>query len=98
MFVRPLLCHLGGVTPQPPASLRVRSAFARKKRPGRREYLRVNIVQAADGMLDAHAFPKEGSALLTSLTATDGIAALAEDVTDVVVGDLIEFYPHTAFW
>ena len=97
-FVRPLLAHLAGATPVPLLALRVRSAFAAKKRPNRREYARVSVSRAADGVLEARKFPKEGAALLTSLTTSDGVAELADDATGVAVGDMLSFYPHDVFW
>jgi molybdopterin molybdotransferase len=98
MFVRPLLAHLAGATPRPLMPLRVRSTFASKKRTGRREFVRVDVSRAADGVLEARRFPKEGAALLTSLTTSDGLAELADDAAGVAVGDMISFYPHDAFW
>jgi molybdopterin molybdotransferase len=98
MVVRPLLAHLAGAAPQPLRPLRVRSTFAAKKRAGRREFVRVDVSRAADGVLEARRFPKEGAALLTSLTTSDGLAELADDVTAVAVGDMISFYPHDSFW
>jgi molybdopterin molybdotransferase len=98
MFVRPLLAHLAGATPRPLTPLRVRSTFASKKRAGRREFVRVDVSRAADGVLEARRFPKEGAALLTSLTTSDGLAELADDASGVAVGDMINFYPHDAFW
>jgi molybdopterin molybdotransferase len=98
MFVRPVLAHLGGAALQPVTSVRVRSTFSQKKRAGRREYVRVNVSSGSDGVLEARRFPKEGAALLTSLTTTDGIAEISEDVTAVAVGDLLTFYPHSAFF
>jgi molybdopterin molybdotransferase len=98
MFVRPVLAHLAGANLKPVTSLRVRSTFSQKKRVGRREYVRVNVSSGADGVLEAHRFPKEGAALLTSLTTTDGIAEIAEEITAVAVGDFMTFYPHDAFW
>lgn len=97
-FVRPLVAHLGGAVLDPLVPLRVRASFAQKKRPGRREYVRVNVSRASDGVLEARRFPKEGAALLTSLTMSDGIAELADDVTAVAVGDMISFFPHYVFW
>jgi molybdopterin molybdotransferase len=98
MFVRPLLAHLAGASPKPLMPLRVRSTFASKKRTGRREFVRVDVARAADGVLEARRFPKEGAALLTSLTTSDGLAELADDAAGVAVGDMISFYPHDAFW
>jgi molybdopterin molybdotransferase len=97
-LVRPLLAHLGGAAPQTPMALRVRSTFASRKKAGRREFIRVTISRAADGVLEARKFPKDGAALLTSLTTSDGLAELADDATDVAVGDMISFYPHDSFW
>jgi molybdopterin molybdotransferase len=96
-FVRPLLAHLAGEVLPPLMPLRVRSAFTQKKRPGRREYVRVSVSRAADGVLEGRKFPKEGAALLTSLTTSDGLAELADDATSVSEGDMIAFYPHDSF-
>ena len=98
MFVRPLLAHLAGAAPEPLVPQWVRSTFAAKKRPGRREFVRVDVSPAADGVLEARRFPKEGAALLTSLTTSSGLAELADDATGVAVGDMIAFYPHDSFW
>lgn len=98
VFVRPLMAHLAGEILQPPMPLRVRSAFAQKKRPGRREYIRVNVSRAADGVLEARKFPKDGSALLTSLTQSDGLAELADNAAAVGEGDMLAFHPHDSFW
>ena len=98
MFVRPVLAHLAGAALQTVTSFRVRSTFSQKKRAGRREYVRVNISSGSDGVLEAFRFPKEGAALLTSLTTTDGIAEIREEVTAVSAGDFVTFYPHDAFW
>ena len=94
--VRPLLAHLAGAAPQPPRPWQVRSAFAARKRAGRREYIRVSLAQAGDGVFEARRFPREGAALLTSLTTTDGLAELADDATQVAVGDMISFHPYEA--
>ena len=98
VFVRPLLTHLAGASPEPLMALRVRSTFASRKKTGRREFVRVNVARAADGVLEARKFPKEGAALLTSLTTSDGLAELADDATGVSIGEMISFYPHDAFW
>jgi molybdopterin molybdotransferase len=97
-FVRPLLAHLAGEVLPPLTPLRVRSTFTQKKRAGRREYVRVSVSRAADGVLEARKFPKDGAALLTSLTTSDGLAELADDATGVAEGEMIAFYPHDSFW
>jgi molybdopterin molybdotransferase len=97
-FVRPLMAHLAGEILPPAMPLRVRSTFTQKKRPGRREYVRVSVSRGADGMLEARKFPKEGAALLTSLTQSDGLAELADDASGVAEGEWLAFHPHDSFW
>ena len=47
--VRPLLLRLAGAASVPLMPLPVRAAFKYRKRTGRREYVRVKLVPAADG-------------------------------------------------
>jgi molybdopterin molybdotransferase len=97
-FVRPILAHLGGGKIVQPMPQPVRAAFRAKKKVNRREFVRVSIARGEDGMPEAHKFPKEGAALLTSLTESDGLAELADAVTSIGVGDQIGFYPHELLW
>jgi len=94
LFVRPLLARLGGATFVRLVPQEVRSTFKAKKRLGRREYVRVSVSRAADGVLEARKFPKEGAGLLTSLTESDGLAELGDNVKNTAPGDMIAFYPH----
>lgn len=96
--VRPLLARLGGARPEPPRALPVRAAFAYAKKAGRREFVRVSLRRAADGAVEAVKFPREGAGILTSLTGSDGLAALADDVTRIAPGDTIAVYPHALLW
>ena len=75
--VRPLLLRLSGADPTPLAALPVRAAFKYKKKKGRREYVRVGLRRAADGVIEAVKHPQEGAGVLTSLTETDGLVELA---------------------
>jgi molybdopterin molybdotransferase len=95
-IVRPLLLRLAGAAPEPLTAYPVRAAFAYKKRAGRREYVRVSLTRAADGKLDAFKHPREGAGILTSLTETDGLAELADDVTRIEPGMEIGFIPYSA--
>jgi len=98
LFVRPLLARLGGAIFDPLVPQEVRSTFKAKKRLGRREYVRVSLSRAADGVLEARKFPKEGAGLLTSLTESDGLAELGVNVKNTAPGDMIAFYPHEHLW
>jgi molybdopterin molybdotransferase len=88
--LRPLVLHLSGAHDAAPA-LTVRSGFAREKRQGRREYLRVCLRAGADGAPEA--IPAPGGAL-SGLAASDGLVELAEDLSTVRVGDALPYRPH----
>ena len=88
--LRPLILHLSGARDAAPA-LTLRSGFAREKRPGQREYLRVCLRVGEDGVSEA--VPAPGGAL-SSLAASDGLVELAEDVVAVRVGDALPYRPH----
>ena len=47
---------------------------------GRREYVRVALRAAADGTIEAVKHPQDGAGVITSLTETDGLAELTEDI------------------
>ena len=94
--VRPLLLRLAGAEAHPLLPLPVRAGFGYRKRKGRREYVRVKLVRAADGGIDAVKHPQEGAGVLTSLTETDGLIELPEDVTAVEPGATVGFLSYGA--
>jgi len=94
--VRPLLLRLSGALPEPLTAMPARAAFAYKKRKGRREYVRVALRTAADGAIEAFKHPRDGAGVLTSLTETDGLAELTEDVTDIEPGSTIGFLSYAS--
>jgi molybdopterin molybdotransferase len=94
--VRPLLLRLGGALPEALVALPVKAAFSYRKKKGRREYVRVALRRAADGSLEAVKHPQEGAGVITSLTETDGLAELAEDVTSIEPGAMVGFLSYAA--
>ena len=94
--VRPLLLRLAGAGPLPLAALPVRAAFKYRKKKGRREYVRVGLRRASDGVIEAVKHPQEGAGVLTSLTETDGLAELAEDRVEVEPGSTVGFLSYAA--
>ncbi|MBT5435793.1 MAG: molybdopterin molybdotransferase MoeA [Alphaproteobacteria bacterium] len=94
-FARPLLLRLGGGKEVDPQLFSVRAAFDRKKKSGRREYVRVHLEYGDDGVLEAHAFHREGAGLLSSLVETDGLAELPEDMTQLEKGAMIDVLPFS---
>ncbi len=94
--VRPLLARLAGETWEKPVAFPVRSAFAYRKKAGRREYVRVRLAPAADGAMEAHKHAQEGAGILSSLTATHGLVEVSEAVTSVAPGDTVGFLSYDA--
>ncbi|MFZ1065459.1 MAG: molybdopterin molybdenumtransferase MoeA, partial [Pseudolabrys sp.] len=71
-------------------------AFAYKKKRDRREYVRVTLKRAGDGEIEAMKHRQEGAGILTSLTETDGLLELPEDVTAVEPGARAGFLSYAA--
>jgi molybdopterin molybdotransferase len=94
--VRPLLLRLAGAEVAPLIPLPVRAGFPYKKRSGRREYVRVRLVRNVDGSVDAFKHAQDGAGVITSLTETDGLIELPEDVTTVAAGDTVGFLSYAA--
>ncbi len=94
--VRPLLLRLAGALPEPLLAMPARATFSYKKRKGRREYVRVALRTAADGVIEAVKFEQDGAGVLTSLTETDGLAELGEDVTMVEPGATVGFLSYAS--
>lgn len=94
--VKPLLRRLSGARPDRLMPLPVRTAFAYKKKKDRREYVRVALTRAADGEIEAVKHPQDGAGILTSLTETDGLLELPEDVTTIEPGARVGFLSYAA--
>ncbi len=93
-IARPLLAALGGEAFVPPVGVPVAAGFSYRKKPGRREYVRVRVTGGEDGMLHARKHPVDGAGVLTSLTATDGLVELGEEVTGVSPGMAVRFLAY----
>jgi molybdopterin molybdotransferase len=94
--VRPLLLRLSGALPEPLVAMPARATFHYKKRQGRREYIRVALHKTADGTVEARKYEQDGAGVLTSLTETDGLAELDEDVTTIEPGSMIGFLSYAS--
>jgi molybdopterin molybdotransferase len=92
--VRPLLARLSGARPPRFTPLPVRAGFAYKKKKDRREYVRVSLRPGADGELEAVKHPQDGAGVITSLTQTDGLLELPEEVTRIAPGDRVGFLAY----
>ena len=97
IYVRPLLRRLGGAHWPEPQRFALPAAFSvRKRKQGRREFWRGTLVQSDTG-LAVQKYPRDGSGLISSLRAADGLIDIAEDRPDVEPGDLVDFIPFSEF-
>jgi molybdopterin molybdotransferase len=94
--VRPLIMRLAGAVSPPLVPLPVRAGFGYRKKQGRREYVRVALKRDPDGTIVAVKHRQEGAGVLTSLTETDGLVELPENVTTVEPGSTVGFLPYAS--
>jgi molybdopterin molybdotransferase len=92
--VRPTVLALAGAAPEVAVPMPVRAAFTYRKKAGRREYVRVNLRMAGDGVPEVVKFPREGAGLLSSLVETDGLVELGESITSVEPGQTVGFLSY----
>ncbi|HEY0421553.1 MAG TPA: gephyrin-like molybdotransferase Glp [Acetobacteraceae bacterium] len=91
---RPLLDRLAGAVFVPPPRFLAASGFGYAKKAGRREYVRVRLDR--DGT--AHRYPKEGAGIITSLTESDALMELPEEMTRLAPGDPAPCIPLSALY
>jgi molybdopterin molybdotransferase len=91
---RPLIEAMTGARPRVPRRSPAVSGFTYRKKPNRREYVRVSLEMSDGGPPRLRRFPKEGAGLLTSLTETEGLAELPEMLTRLEPGMAVDFIPY----
>jgi molybdopterin molybdotransferase len=94
-FARPLLLGLAGAAREDlePRFYQLPSAFDFDKKADRREWLRVRLVDTGNGPRRIERFEKQGSGIINSLVQCDGLVEIGEDVTQIRVGELLDFLP-----
>jgi molybdopterin molybdotransferase len=93
---RPLLARLAGEDYAPPPTFPVEAAFRYRKKPDRREFVRVRLESDLSGRVRAHKHPREGAGIVTSLTETDGLVVLPEPLTALTPGEMVAFLPFAS--
>ena len=93
VFGRPALSLMAGAGWTAPAGFAVPAAFAKRKKPGRREYLRARLT--ADGA--AEVFASEGSGRISGLAWATGFVELPDGAATVNPGDPVRFLPYAGF-
>lgn len=92
LFVQPFLRELGGEAPRPLRSFPVHAAFTRPHGDKRREFVRAQLVEGADGAVWAKPYSRQSSGVLSSTTWADGLVDIAGGRT-VTEGDIVPFLP-----
>ncbi|WP_088282076.1 gephyrin-like molybdotransferase Glp [Ideonella sp. A 288] len=92
-FVRDALLAMSGATPEPVPVLRAVSEAGLRKKPGRTEYQRGIVSQAADGRWMVRITGAQGSGILRSMSEANGMVVLHHGQGHVAAGDLVDVIP-----
>ena len=92
VFARPALCLLAGEGWQEPQGFTLPAAFEKRKKPGRREYLRARIREGR-----AEVFASEGSGRISGLSWAEGLVELEDGERHIRPGDPVRYIPFGSF-
>jgi molybdopterin molybdotransferase len=84
---------MSGAAPAPLPLLRARCTTALRKKPGRTEYQRGIVSRAADGHWQVAITGSQGSGILSSMSAANGMVLLGHAQGSVAVGDEVDVVP-----
>lgn len=93
IFARPALLAMSGAGWRTPVAESRPAAFTKRRKAGRREYLRARL--AADGSVEV--FANEGSGLIRGLVWADGLVDLPDGGPDIEPGDTVAYLPYHGF-
>jgi molybdopterin molybdotransferase len=96
ILARPGLLRLAGETPRPFRRFPIPVDFALCKPAGRLEYLR-GALHDRDDVLSVSRYRTGGSGMLSSLTESDGLIEISEDIEEVAPGMALPFIPFSEF-
>lgn len=95
-FVREALQVLAGAPAEPPMALRVKSAEAIRKRPGRTEFQRAIVQRETEGPFagewTARITGSQGAGILRSLSEANALLVLGHDQGSVAAGEPVEVW------
>ena len=93
IFARPALSRLAGGDFAAPQGFSVPAAFTKRKKAGRREYLRARLTEEGR----AEVFASEGSGRISGLSWATGLVELPDQAVEIAPGDPVRFLPFSAF-
>lgn len=92
IFAHPAMALLAGAAWQAPQGFDLPAAFEKRKKPGRREYLRARV---RDGR--AEVFKSEGSGRISGLSWAEGLVEIGDGERHIRPGDMVRFIPYGSF-
>ena len=92
IFARPAMGLMAGAGWREPQAFEVPAAFEKRKKPGRREYLRARVRGGK-----AEVFKSEGSGRISGLSWAEGLVELGDGAAEIKPGDLVRFIPYGSF-
>lgn len=92
IFARPALGLMAGEGWQMPQAFDLPAAFEKRKKPGRREYLRARIREGR-----AEVFRSEGSGRISGLSWAEGLVEIDDGARHIRPGDPVRFIPFGSF-
>lgn len=93
VFGRPALMAMSGAGWAEPEGFMVPAAFSKRKKAGRREYLRARINLSGQ----AEVFASEGSGRISGLSWAGGLIELPDEAVTIEPGMLVRFVPYGSF-
>tara|TARA_Y100000768_G_C23943227_1_gene666238 strand:- start:210 stop:1421 length:1212 start_codon:yes stop_codon:yes gene_type:complete len=91
MLINPLIEKLSGGNFKLPNSNKIAAYFNMKKKTQRMEWLRITK-KTINNQDVALKYPKQGSGMISSVSYSDGIIEIGEDVSEIKKGDIFNFY------
>ncbi|KII14490.1 gephyrin-like molybdotransferase Glp [Phaeobacter sp. S60] len=92
IFARPAMGLMAGARWLEPQGFDLPAAFQKRKKPGRREYLRARVRGG-----EVEVFKSEGSGRVSSLSWAEGLVELADGAATIQPGDPVRFIPYASF-
>ncbi len=92
IFARPALGLMAGEGWQVPQGFDLPAAFEKRKKPGRREYLRARV---REGRVEV--FRSEGSGRISGLSWAEGLVEIGDGECHITPGDPVRFIPYGSF-
>jgi molybdopterin molybdotransferase len=92
VFGAPALAQMAGAAWSEPQGFNLPAAFEKRKKPGRREYLRARV---RHGRVEV--FASEGSGRISGLAWAEGLVELPDGALHVQPGDMVRYIPWGGF-